>query len=138
MGVREELKVIAKKHNNILKAADVVKYAENELSALHKCFEWNDGVAAEKYRLEQAENIIRVQYVKVDVEEKTYSVREWISPSNERGEGTYHNICKVLKSKSLKETMLEDAYNELKTFRNKYKALTELTSVHNAIGCLVD
>ena len=34
------------------------EFARNENSELHKCFEWDDTVAAEKYRLQQAKNIV--------------------------------------------------------------------------------
>lgn len=32
----------------------VLEKARDEQSELHKCFEWNDSIAAEKYRLQQA------------------------------------------------------------------------------------
>ena len=38
--------------------SSILEYARNENSELHKCFEWDDTVAAEKYRLQQARNIV--------------------------------------------------------------------------------
>ena len=37
---------------------EVLEIARNKDSELHKCFEWDDGVAAEKYRLTQARGIL--------------------------------------------------------------------------------
>ena len=39
---------------------EVLEKAKDENSELHKCFEWNDSIAAEKYRLQQAGNILRM------------------------------------------------------------------------------
>ena len=39
---------------------EVLEKAKDETTELHKCFEWNDSIAAEKYRLEKAKNIIRM------------------------------------------------------------------------------
>lgn len=38
--------------------SSILEFARNENSELHKCFEWDDTVAAEKYRLQQARNIV--------------------------------------------------------------------------------
>lgn len=37
---------------------EVLEKARDENSELHKCFEWDNDIAAEKYRLEQARKII--------------------------------------------------------------------------------
>ena len=37
--------------------ADVVEKAKDNFTELHKCFEWDDTTAAEKYRLHQARQI---------------------------------------------------------------------------------
>lgn len=40
---------------------DVLEKARgNEDSELHKCFEWDDAIAGEKYRLQQARDVIRM------------------------------------------------------------------------------
>ena len=39
--------------------AQIVDMARDSSTELHKCFEWNDTVAAEKYRLEQARHQTR-------------------------------------------------------------------------------
>ena len=40
--ILEELEAIAKKHDGILRADDVVKYAKSPKTALHDKFEWDD------------------------------------------------------------------------------------------------
>lgn len=49
-----------------LRPRDVVEDARNPLSPLHDQFEWDDGVAAERFRLVQARRLIRsVEYTPV-------------------------------------------------------------------------
>jgi len=40
--------------DNKISPQELLEKARNEDSELHKCFEWDDSVAAEKYRLIQA------------------------------------------------------------------------------------
>lgn len=45
--------------------SSILEFARNENSELHKCFEWDDTVAAEKYRLQQARNIAKGNLVPI-------------------------------------------------------------------------
>jgi hypothetical protein len=47
----------------------VVEYAEPELSPIHDRFEWDDGLAAKRYRIEQARTLIRSVRVAIITEE---------------------------------------------------------------------
>ena len=49
-----------------LKPVTVVEKAKPKRSPIHKAFEWDDGVAGEKYRVHQARNLIRAVRVVVD------------------------------------------------------------------------
>jgi len=43
----------------------IVDYAKDKDTELHKCFEWKDRISAHKYRLSQAQSIIRnIVYIK--------------------------------------------------------------------------
>lgn len=71
----------------------VVEDARDPESPLHDEFEWDDSVAAEKYRLEQARRLLRVRYTQ-HVDERVvvapYYVRE-----PEREEQGYMNVLRV-------------------------------------------
>ena len=54
----EAQKVADEIGENKVTPQEVLEKARDENSELHKCFEWNDSVAAEKYRLQQARAII--------------------------------------------------------------------------------
>ena len=48
----------------------VLERAKDENSELHKCFEWDNDVAAEKYRTIQAGNVIRMLYIEPKSEDE--------------------------------------------------------------------
>lgn len=103
---------------------DVVELARNESTALHKCFEWDDSIAAEKYREEQAKMVIRmIVYVDEQKNEKT-NIRVLVS-SGER-DNTYMQTRLVVQNKTEYEELLERAMRELRAFKEKYKSLKEL------------
>ena len=54
----------------VLEPAAVVDYARDPDTALHAYFDWEDSVAAEKWRIEQARRIIRSVHVRLDVTDK--------------------------------------------------------------------
>lgn len=55
-----ELKRVAAEHGGYLRPKDVVKAAREETSPLHSQFTWDNNLAAEKYRLHQARQLISV------------------------------------------------------------------------------
>lgn len=61
--IREEMNALIV--DGVLRPADVVDAARNPNSSMHSQFEWDDGEAAEAYRLQQARSLIR--RVKVEV-----------------------------------------------------------------------
>jgi hypothetical protein len=132
----EELKTIAEKHNGVLKPETVVKFAENPKTALHSAFDWDDTVAAKKWRIEQARGIIQVCVEIITVKNKDMSVRVFIAPISDRkeaGVGGYKLMTDLLRNKSGRREILETALSELDAFRKKYNWLSELVKVFEAL-----
>ena len=112
-----------------LKPADVVDESRPTSAPLHPCFEWNDEVAAEKYREVQAGNLIRS--ITVVHETPTYEpveVRAFVKPLE-----TYAPIEVVVNSEEQMAALLESALAELKAFEKKYATLSQLSPVFEAI-----
>lgn len=131
-----ELKSVAKHHGGILQAADVVEFARNPKTALHSIFEWNDGKAAELYRMEQARQLLRVTVELISVRNEDMSVRVFFSPGgNRKGDdnGGYQVTARLLESKEGRAAILETAIGELEAFKEKYSFLSELCDVFAAI-----
>ena len=98
-------------------------------------FEWNDGVAAEKYRESQAGSLIRnltVKMITPDVEQ-TEPVRAYVS-IRQADSSEFISVHNVLKDEDLTRKMLEQAKSELDSFAKKYSTLRELSKVFDAIA----
>lgn len=132
---QEALKEIHKK-KGILNAEDVVHEAKPKSSPLHSKFTWDDSVAGKLYRIHQARNLIRVYYDVVQQHDnKEYNVFVSLKEDRYSG-GGYRTLVDVMEDTDLRLKLLNDAKQDLAIFRNKYKMLTELASVFEAIDKL--
>jgi len=107
----------------------VLEKAMNEDSELHKCFEWNDTEAANKYRLIQARQIIQMIVVKQE-DSKKPEVRVF-QITTERN--TYQPTVLFLQQKDEYQALLERALRELKAFKVRYSTLSELENIFKEI-----
>lgn len=104
----------------------VVTESQTPSAPLHACFEWDDEKAAHKYRITQAQNIIRAIVV-VD-EAKQPETRAFVNVQRE-----YHPVSVVVRNPEKREILLQNALNELRWFERKYNTLQELSNVFAAI-----
>lgn len=114
---------------------NLVEESRPEDAPLHKCFEWNDGVAAEKWRETQAAYIIRS--VEVTIEKSNEPTRAFVATVSD-GKREYQSIGYVLRDTSSREYLLEQAKRELASFRRKYQNLFELSQVFEAIDGITE
>lgn len=115
-----------------LTARRVLDAARSRNNPLHKRFEWRNTVAAEKYRLMQAQHLIRVAVVQLVPEAPR--VRYFVSLAGDRGTGFgYRTITTTVSDGVLRARLMAQARRELGTFRTKYRDLTELARVMDAI-----
>jgi hypothetical protein len=133
MTQNEELELISKSNNGILRSSDVVKFARNPKTALHKRFEWDDTKAAEQYRLQQAGHLIRCYVIQMESSDKIVKVRAFQSLPSMRGGHEYQKTEDILSNSSWRKEMLETALAELGAFRKKYEILSELSEVWRAM-----
>ena len=113
----------------------VIDDSRNKEALLHECFEWDDAVAAEKYREAQAGGIIRNLTVKVETcseSEEPIRVRAFVSVTTDTAP-EYQSVLKVLADDELKSQLFESAKKELQAFRDKYSTLQELAEVFASI-----
>lgn len=113
----------------------VLNLAKNPSNPLHDLFEWDDSVAANKYRLQQARSIIQQITIVYDhPNSQPRKVRAFVS--TDRGDGHYHLIDAVVKDVDQYALLLEHAIKELKAFGKKYKDLSELEDIIKLIDQL--
>ena len=76
----------------------VVEAARDENSALHDCFEWDDSTAAEKYRIEQARDLLKRVKIEIEYHETTIKVVGYVrDPEAEPGDQGYRATMRVTK-----------------------------------------
>lgn len=109
--------------------AQIVDKAKNENTELHKCFDWNDTTAAEKYRLFQARQVVcHLVIQRPESENDKPPVRYLHIVDTDNGRA-YKATELIMQVKSEYDRLLEQAYAELKTFKTKYHTLSELEEI---------
>lgn len=126
MTYQEELTALYQR-DGILIPEKVVEFARNPATVLHEHFDWNDTSAAEKWRVEQARNLIRVT---VEYSETlSRETRVYVSlPSDRISGGGYRKVVDVVKS-DRKDEMLAAAKAEMQAFIKRYQEIEALTGV---------
>lgn len=109
---------------------NLVEASRPDDAPLHGCFEWDDTVAAERWRDAQAAYIIRS--VEVSVTESTEPTRAFVATVSD-GRSEYRSVGYVLRDSNSRDALLESARKELLSFRRKYSTLHELAGVFAAI-----
>lgn len=129
-----ELSFIAQANGGILSPAAVVEYAQDESSALHSCFTWDDTAAAHQWRLSQARQLIRVCVTMIKVDGQDTPMRVYCSLKDDRYNSRgYRPMVEVLQDQGLKRQLLAEAQQEMEVFVRKYKTLVELSEVFAAM-----
>lgn len=114
--------------------ADIVEAAKNESSELHKCFEWDDSVAAEKYREHQARMVITQLVVRTETTDNTPVSVRVISSANAMN--SYMPTKMLIRSEPEYANLLERAKRELRVFQQKYITVVELQDIFAMIDTL--
>lgn len=134
--ITAELKKISDRNGGLLRPLDVVETARAEDSPLHSRFEWDDSLAAEKHRLNQARELIRVCVSLITTSDnRVIRVGTFVSltPDRDNPGGGYRQIDVVMENPEQREQLLRDALSELEAFRTKYSHLRELVDLFQAI-----
>lgn len=139
-----------------LTPASLVDESRPDDAPLHREFEWDDSVAAEKYREVQASEVIRhIITIKIDdnpvVEHRTFSPvpvsMTDMRTDDEHGDtvednwrsrqkNVYVNTFVAIQKPETHDVILNRAKAELRAFRNKYNGLIELKNVIGEIDAL--
>lgn len=113
--------------DGVIEPETVVEESESPSAPLHSCFEWDNEKAAHKYRITQAQGIIRA-IVAVDETKKNPETRAFVSVQRE-----YQPISVVIRNPEKRDVLLKNALDELRWFERKYNTLNELSGVFEAI-----
>lgn len=132
----DHIEELRKEHEDEYLPKVILDDSRPEGALLHPCFEWNDEIAAEKYRLKQAGNIIRnLNIVHVDDNQeppKVLKLRAYVSTNNENEKANYQPIIMALSDDVTRAQVMKNAVTELKRFLDKYKGMLTLTEILDA------
>ena len=100
--------------------------------ALHPHIEWKDAVAAEKYRLDQVRELIRiVKVIDSDTDDETPR-RAFLNLADKDDGHSYRTIKDVLNSADLQLRVLQAAERDLESFEERYRDLLEICELVRA------
>jgi hypothetical protein len=133
--VKEILNIKEKKG---LTAEEVLSQAQKKNSALHDFFTWDDSVAAEKYRLQQAR--ILINEVKIIVNTEEYYAFENVNikvndSETEPLETTrqYFTRDEIISTPSLRQQIILRAYNNIIYWKKQYECYAEFQPIIEGI-----
>lgn len=127
--------IVAKEINELeeITAQNIVDKARNEDTELHKCFDWDDSIASEKWRKQQAGmilNNLKVVVAKNVETNEEKSVKAFVTLKRET---EYEPIQTVVKDPEKYDILKERAIRQLKSIRTTYEEIVELQDIFNLI-----
>lgn len=103
-------------------------------SPTHNCFEWDDGIAAEKYRLEQARHTIADIQVKVLHEDAEVKAPAFVKVTfGAKSKANYVNVETTMQTDEYRKAAIQNAIEEMKEIEKKYNTYIELEKVFLAL-----
>lgn len=136
--VGREIQKIEEEKGSVTKQ-DMVDRARKKSNPMHDLFEWDDTVAAEKYRCTQAGDILRNLKIVVEGDGQQIS-RAWVNVQKVAPNCTarYVNVEVALRDEVMKNTVFENALKELENFKRKYESLHEFETLFDEIDKLIE
>ena len=133
----EKVATCLKKLGSDVTPKSVLDMARNEKHLMHNYFEWDDTVAAEKYRVDQARYLIRnltVTIIRKDKDPTT--TRKYVSLGaglSDGKESTYKTVEVVLGNTSYRDQAIRKVWNQLLSIKQRYESFDEFSEVWKAI-----
>jgi hypothetical protein len=129
----EAIAKLQKASNGLLEPGTIVNAARSEDSPLHPHFTWDDAVAAEAYRCNEARDLVRsltIDISRSNLESKP--VRAFVNVDVGGGQG-YVSTVTAMSSEDLRKQVLQRAFDELESWRARHAELSELARIFSAI-----
>jgi hypothetical protein len=132
--------MLAETNGGVCPPAALVDYARNPAAPIHALFEWNNDVAAEAHRREQARLVVRELRVVVDSDHGSDLVQAFVHvvrvEDDQLREG-YRLTSLVIQNADEHSQMLDEALRGLRGWRKRYERLAELKSVFSALDSVM-
>ena len=138
-----ELEDIKQDQGGVITPAAVVERARDDSNVLHDGFEWNNDVAADKYRLHEARNMIRSIHViregkPVEPGVPIYHNVVYSNVSEDSKQSkVYMSLDDIMNDPIARDDLLKRAINEAIAYRKKYHLLSEISQISEAINTTI-
>lgn len=133
----EALLKIAKRNGGQITPAAVIDEAKNPSSVLHGAFTWDDTEAANKWRVLEAQRLIRRCVITVEHNGKDVETFAFVGLSTDREAASPHNPYRLANDVAKDDDLLaiaeRDALEQLKAIKKRYEHLKRLAKVWDAI-----
>lgn len=120
--------------------SDLVEASRPDDAESHPLFEWNDGLAAERYREEQSRHALRCHVVvyKNPQTDQEAQVRTFVSVRREDNTRTYEETLVAVQTEEDRDRILNRCLAELCQMRRRWQQFSTLADVVSAIDKVVD
>ena len=134
-----ELDRLIKKHGGKLKRSDIVKRAENPKNPLHDYFDWDDAVAGQKWREEQAGQLVRSYMLTITEETETYKIPAFVrDPDMEPHEQGYTSVKSARSTADVKAEVLIQAFDRIRVAVQRAKDLAKYFSLEDRFDNFIE
>lgn len=116
-----------------LTPAEVVDFARDPETSLHGQFEWDNTIASNRYRLEQARHCIRrvnITVERVSEPVKTVTIRAFSHVPSD-GVGVYRPTTLIIRDK--KDELLEEITRSIRSWVRKHQLLLSIADIRNTV-----
>ena len=136
--IANRLAKIANRNGGLLTPDLVVKDAENSKSPLHDLFEWDDGIAGHRYRIEQARQVITSVRVVVTTEHKAISTVYYVrDPSAEHNEQGYVSIDALKSDYELARESIVMEFSRAAAYMQRARIHAEALNMAQEVDALI-
>ena len=130
--VAAELEEIRRRSAGVIVTEVVLEEARNETTELHLCFEWQDDLAAEKFRMIQARTVVNsLRVVMEDASDNQEPARIYINVPSSDATHTNHYVLRqeAVCREETRGFVIARAVQELQNWTQKYGDLEEFAEI---------
>lgn len=136
---RDRVQWLEAKYKREITPRDIIKDATNPNTPYHRWFTWNREKGFQKNLLYEARQLLgRLTVIYRDLSGKEISVRKYVhlsleAPSTEKITGAYVERGRAMRNSGLHQQMVELAWKELETWKNRFRTFKKVEIAFAAI-----
>jgi len=121
--VGEEIEKLMKSRGGEIQPAELVKEAKKKTSKLHQHFDWDNGSAAQKFRLQQARQLIANVVEVTMIKNEKIEHRSFYNVKNAKQKRVYVNVQTTISKPKYVTQVINDCESYMENFLRTLKLL---------------